>query len=100
MALLDLRCPVPSDGAHRLAWAIALANDPAALIARIEAAVGVNTVDRLLNGSLVPGERMGAALWEATRGAVNVRQFYRRTPLRWWQAPAGVAVPQRAKRAA
>lgn len=88
MPLMDLRGPVPSEGAHRLAWAIGMAADPGAAIAQLEASIGANMVERLLSGTLTPGEAMGAriALWSGHE--IAARDFYRPTMLRWWQAPA------------
>jgi hypothetical protein len=100
MALMDLRCPVPSDGAHRLAWLIGLAPDPAAKLAEIEAQIGVNTVERILFGTLVPCERMGAKIWAASRCTIDTRMFFRSTPLRWWHLPEGVKIPRPMKQAA
>lgn len=87
MALMDLRCPVPNEGAHRLAWAIGLSPDPAAALAVLEASIGVNTVERLLSGTLTPSERMGARIWLWSGCTIDARDFYRETPLRWWDAP-------------
>jgi hypothetical protein len=89
MALMDLRCPVPSEGAHRLAWLIGTADDPAAKICDLEDRIGINKVERLLSGILTPSEAMGASIWLASCGKIETRMFYRPTALRWWEAPPG-----------
>lgn len=87
MAVMYLPARVPNEGAHRLAWAIGHAPSPGEAIRQIETTIGVNTVDRLIGGSLVPGERMGAAIMLWSGGAVKVADFYRPTSLRWIDEP-------------
>jgi hypothetical protein len=87
MGVMYLPARVPNEGAHRLAWAIGRAPNPGDAIRQIETTIGVNTVDRLITGSLVPGERMGAAIMLWSGGAVKVADFYRPTSLRWIDEP-------------
>jgi hypothetical protein len=85
---------VPTEGAHRLAWMIGTAPDPAATIVALEERIGINMVDRLLAGELTPGSTMGVHLALASRGKIVPRMFYRPTGLRWGEAPRGFAVPR------
>ena len=100
MPLMDLRGAVPNEGAHRLAWLIGLAPDPAAKLAAIEARIGVNTVERILIGTLIPCERMGAGIWVESGCKIETRMFHRRTHLRWGELPQGVRIPKQLKKAA
>lgn len=100
MPLMDLRGAVPNDGAHRLAWLIGMAPDPAAALAELEDKIGINTVERILFGTLVPGERMGAQIWAWSQCRLDTRAFYRHTATRWGQIPAGVRLPKPMKQAA
>lgn len=87
MALMDLRCPVPNQGAHRLAWVIGMHANPGAALRELESIIGGNTVERILCGSLRPAERMGADIARWSRWAIETEDFYRTCPLRWWEAP-------------
>lgn len=112
MPMWDLRCPVPSTGAHRLAWALGLEPDPVAAVTALEVQIGVNAVERLLRGELEPGWSMGAHIEQATRGFVTTQMFYDRNPssrrmlsnswgpLRWWEVPSGLRLPKTLKKAA
>lgn len=88
MPAMYLAARVPNEGAHRLAWAIGTAPAPGAAIRELEARIGINAVDRLLSGTLTPGERMGAAIHLWSHGAVRVRDFYRPATGSWGDPPA------------
>jgi len=91
MPAMYLAARVPNEGAHRLAWVIGTAINPGESIRQLEATIGVNAVDRLLSGTLTPGERMGAAITLWSRGAVKAGDFYRPTSLRWCDQPSARA---------
>lgn len=100
--LMDLRGPVPSCGAHRVAWVIGMSPDPRLKYAELEAKLGPNMVERLISGDVTPGATMGGTLYIWSNGRLTARDFYRKTPKRWIDAPYGFAKPKAvpAKRAA
>jgi hypothetical protein len=94
MALWDLRCAVPNEGAHRLAWVLGLRPDPLAAVTRLEVMIGVNVVERLLRGEIEPSWTMGARIELFSGGEVTTRMFYRPANRRWYDAPAGLRLPK------
>lgn len=87
MPVMYLRARVPNDGAHRLAWAIGTRPIPAVAIRELEQLLGVNTVDRLLEGSLTPSRAEGDKIERWSDGAIRVDDFYKTTSLRWGDRP-------------
>lgn len=80
----------PSEGAHRLAcWLLGTRNPrlTAVRIDEMRRALGEITLDRVLQGELVPGQIMGAQLARLTGGRVQARQFMRPTGRRWSDVP-------------
>ena len=96
MPLMDLRRPVPNSGAHRMAWVIGLAPDPAAKLKELEVLLGANMPERLLYGDVTPGSMMTHALWRWSGGKITVRDFYMMTPKRWNERPLGFSRPAKA----
>ena len=88
MAVMFLRARVPNEGAHRLAWTIGTSKVPALAIRELESRLGVNTVDRLLEGSLTPSASEGEKISAWSRGEVRAGDFYRDTALSWGDRPA------------
>lgn len=87
MSVMYLRARVPNDGAHRLAWAIGTSKVPALAIRELEARIGVNTIDRLLDGTLTPSASEGEKISVWSRGEVRASDFYRDTALTWGDRP-------------
>lgn len=94
MALMNLRGAVPNSGAHRMAWVIGLAADPAAKIRELEIAMGVNMPERLLAGDVLPASPYAGAIWAWSEGKITIRDFYLPTPKRWGDVPHGFRAPR------
>lgn len=87
MALMRLAAVVPNAGAHRLAWAIGTAANPVAAFAELEVLIGFGLVERLLDGSLTPGERLDRDLRQWSAGAIVGSDFYRDADRGWFDKP-------------
>jgi hypothetical protein len=88
MPVMYLCARVSNEGAHRLAWAIGTSPSPGVAVRELEALIGINTVDRLLGGTLTPSAAEGAKIAVWSRGEVRPGDFYRGTALRWGDRPA------------
>ena len=89
MSALTLTRPVatkhpPSNGAHRLAWWLCVADGR---WEQLELRLDIGLVDRLLSGEVEPSDELAASIARETEGEVLPEDWNRGGPLGWLDKP-------------
>lgn len=83
MEKLYLPARVPNEGARQLAQWLLKVGVEAASVSLRRSGVSLASLDRLLLGEVVPGERIAVAVALVTGGKIS-RRLWRQKPIGWW----------------